>query len=1521
MKYFTRLAVWLVLLPTAILAVLAARYIRMELLNAATHLEPVVISQLGMNGRFRVSLRQADASRPGLLVLDDLALALPNRPAGEPPVFQAEGIRIAYNWRSLLGDLQNPQAHVTRIDIISPALTVIRDRQGRWSLPPAVRIQPRKPVARAVPFTGAVFVSSGTARLRDAFVRPGRWEERRFDDIAARFDARHNPVFYLAASAQGQKGLTSLRFDSRFDALRQSQSVDVSARKLDIAFLLPYLPLPEDLKLRSGVIDADVTVLNASGKAEVLGEARIDSAAAQWKEIAARRWAGDVRFTGQSAWADIQGQLQSESIEVQGVIFDWKAPQVALNIEGKIPDPERLASLSPRLAGLRRYVRVASPVSLRARISGPLADPSVTGLLSAQAVDLRQGRYRAQLGRLSLQARYAGKKLLCNLSTRAFQGTVRMNGQADLSGSSPSVVLTARANGLRLGDLRLPFPMRLQGASDIGLSLAYRNNRPDMLMDIQVSQGKFLKTAFQDLKASLRWQGKELIIRGARAQAAGGWLDARGTVSQAGDIDIDLDALDVDLKRMFGPYGNLSLAGIGYLHGRLAGSPGTDPTLIADVQVMNGHMATMAFDLAAGKLEAAKRLVRLIGVQAARFPGSARLDGRIDLEGGAVKGLAFSGHAVHLPLSELFAMFQVEAPAMEGILSGDFTVEGTPGHLTASGPVALREGKVAQVYLPALQGRFRWQDRALTLEEMRGTNNGEHVELEGRYDPDSGFDFAFRASNVPLVRVRSYLEPYLEPEGVGQVEGRVTGEPDRPRVDISVRSERLALNDHPFDRAEGTFRWEAGHLVIERFALLENGAVYEVSPADIDLESHEARLEGAIQDGKASTLVAMLKASPYMDTEAGLKVVKALGSLPRDTEGKISAKFDMEGDLTDPRITIDPIEMSGIQSGPYVRIEKGSAGMELENGAFRIRNLTLSQGDAVVEASGIIDPQGSVALDIDAHNLDASLIRPIIPKRYPVEGLAEISVLVSGRTQTPNIDASVTITDASILGVPFDTVQSQKISWSGNRIDIGEVVFIQKTRQARLYGTAPVPWASEAEKEAVPYDLHAEIARQNLGFLADLYPKVIASADGMLDTRLDITGAGMNRRVSGWFRVADGRMQLARLETPFKNLQADLAFEGTSVKINRLTGESDAGGIRVDGRADLSGLPNAWLDLTVSLNTLHLAGRNLFPAYRERFSGSLSTDRPLTVQGDWNRPLVAGAVTVHDARALLPTQAISAAGGGEGGERGGPVFDPAFDLQVAVGRNAWIQNPRLRALTSGNIAIGGNLLDPSLSGHIGLDRGTIYFPTARFRLTSGDIDFTYNPERGTQAYLTAQAETTMRTRASGAMGGGRTQEYRIALALSGPLDSPLKIEASSNPPYLSERQIYAMLLHQDQVGGILGGQEMERRLGEELGQLFTSAAVPMLFEPVESFLTEALSLEEFAFEYDWKEPLQLRISKRLDDRFLVTYLRSLGTRPLDPRYEKYLFRLTYQVTNRLQLSWDIDERSNQTFTLEGVLRF
>jgi hypothetical protein len=252
----------------------------------------------------------------------------------------------------------------------------------------------------------------------------------------------------------------------------------------------------------------------------------------------------------------------------------------------------------------------------------------------------------------------------------------------------------------------------------------------------------------------------------------------------------------------------------------------------------------------------------------------------------------------------------------------------------------------------------------------------------------------------------------------------------------------------------------------------------------------------------------------------------------------------------------------------------------------------------------------------------------------------------------------------------------------------------------------------------------------------------------------------------------------------------------------------------------------------------------------------------------------------------------------------------------------WLSGPRLSTQASGDIVLSGTFQEPEVHGLLGLERGYVYFPTARFRLEPGGtiaLDYPVPGDNPFRVSVNMQATTSLSMVAP----AGGVRRYGITVQVNGSITAPegLRTEFRSDPPELSAQQI-ARALGIGTLEELLSGRNLEQLLQREAVNLFTSAYVPQLFLPLERGIEEALQLREFRIEYGRYEPVTVTLVKRLWGGFSLSYWRTVST-----QQDRYLLKILYELpewtrlSRRLMLSFSVDDQQVQRWGIEGSFRF
>src|SRR3990172_3718576 len=102
-----------------------------------------------------------------------------------------------------------------------------------------------------------------------------------------------------------------------------------------------------------------------------------------------------------------------------------------------------------------------------------------------------------------------------------------------------------------------------------------------------------------------------------------------------------------------------------------------------------------------------------------------------------------------------------------------------------------------------------------------------------------------------------------------------------------------------------------------------------------------------------------------------------------------------------------------------------------EKGRITLDKFTAISGDLNVTAKGDIDEDDKINLDMDAYNLDLTLLQPWTGIAG-VTGLATVTVIASGPIKQPEIQVSVEIVSPVIGGVKLDRIHTSEVAVTGS---------------------------------------------------------------------------------------------------------------------------------------------------------------------------------------------------------------------------------------------------------------------------------------------------------------------------------------------------------------------------------------------------------------------------------------------------------------------------------------------------------
>jgi hypothetical protein len=448
--------------------------------------------------------------------------------------------------------------------------------------------------------------------------------------------------------------------------------------------------------------------------------------------------------------------------------------------------------------------------------------------------------------------------------------------------------------------------------------------------------------------------------------------------------------------------------------------------------------------------------------------------------------------------------------------------------------------------------------------------------------------------------------------------------------------------------------------------------------------------------------------------------------------------------------------------------------------------------------SGIFGLSPNAPLQMQVHattdNLP-KLIAQVSKKPIPVTGRVETTLNIGGTFKSPTFVAGVDATNLDAYGVKIPSFVGQ-VQLHRRNIVVRNAEIFFPTGSATLAGSLPLqlqPFAFGPLNAPISLDLAAN--ELNLETFAPLMGNG-TKLGGTLSGHLGISGSVRDPRIYGQLAANNASYVSAIEVTPITQTVAQLTFEGTRARLDRVHAQLGAG--TLDGSGSLNfggGLQGGPLGYTIALRT-----RGAQVDMPQFGSGTFDSSIALT-RAPGKTAGLKGDVQVHDA--IMPFNAFLKFGGGPGGPNAGPPFNLAFDLNIAAGKNVRVRGGGagifgLDISGEGKAHLGGTLIGgPVLDGQFNSAGGTLTYIDHAFKVQTGQVTFT--PANGVIPDVYAVA-TTHVTNPDPNTVRNPTGAMDITATVTGPVTNP-KITFSSNPGGYNEQQILALLLP---FGGLVG---------------------------------------------------------------------------------------------------------------------
>lgn len=1489
------------MLPVLAFLIMTGIYLALQVRDVLGRVDVLLVEELRRQTGRAVEVGRVEVSPLGSVVIHDIRIANGETFAAGV-LLEAERIIVNYRWLDLVRRRIAPIESIESVRLISPKILLERFRTGRLNIQDLITPKPRPP---GPPFRGVVRVENGDLVFRDwrARLTGTKPAVTRFVALDGTFDATNAPFYVYDLMARSPRGrlFDRVSLSGSIDNRKGRLALDVRADKAAIGHWSRYFVSPGAVTIRQGSGDIRFSATRSMSDGRRIwryagaATVRDGSASIVGFRQPATNVRGRVDLTGQTVTLNLSAALARTPFTITGSVADLTNPKLNLQVTSRNANFAEILRAA-RIPEALRPVAVSGRGLLRLQILGP-TENLVFGIRTTIPQASGFG-YRA--ANLDIRATYTNDVIeIERASARALNGRLVVEGAISLRERGARLALSGSASSVQLALISELRDAGLQGIATGTFSVTGTAERPRIEARVQVSAGMFNEVGFGDAIAHVAVTEDGTLIRSLSAAAGGGVVRLSGAVT-ADRLDLSTVAIGVDLESLLRPLNITGYTGTANFRGRITGPP-SDPIVVGTAEVFEGRFRQVEFDYARGRLVASRREVALEDAVVRVLPAEATFRGRVIGIGTRAPRVELDVSVAQAPADRILSLLSVQAD-VTGAVTGRLTVRGTAPDVTAAGTLTLTDGSVAGYPVTSARADVVYSAGRLRLTDLTARSDGAVLSAEGAIDRQGNLAFKFVGNDIALAQFAELTRPYVILAGTANLSGTITGTTRRPNIVATIVSNQPTINTAQFERFEADLTWNGTTLIADDILLRTDDGEFFIDGVAYNTDENMLTVEGGrIREFSVPSLYTLLAESPYVDEPEAEGVRNLLSRVRRPQSGVVTASFSATG-------PIDRLEArANISAGDIDVGEVENARVEMavlsRRGFVELESFELVADAINVSARGTLVADGRTDLEVDAYNVDLVALTPATGPLH-IGGVATVRASVEGPIRSPLITASAELVEPVIYGLNFDRLRASQITIGQNSIDISRVLVTKNEHSGTFYGVIPWNWSTFSVPADQPIALHASMDEQTLGIIAVLSDAIIADrTSGRLSANLDVTGTLSQPNLGGRMTIADGTVGLGDFETDFTDVQADFAFSGDTVRVERLIGKSSAGGtfeVASGGTVSLTnvisplpGQPRGMLDLAFRASDLKVIERDFF-GYREWVTATLSTgENGVTVTGSLTQPLVAGRVVIGDASVIVsPSATLGRAPGAA------LLVNPRFDLTFALRDDVWLRTQNLRAMLEGEGALTGTLNDPSLRATLTVARGDLRLPTQRMRITRGTVNVDWTREEA-RTVVDIRAQTSLA--ATGPTGERR--RYTIIMTVQGPLEQlqPENINLESDPPGLSRERILAALGHFEDIFG--GG---EIALSQQLSDIFTLAA-PLVFAPLETAFIEALGLEEFNIEYGFEQPLAVFASRRLFDNFYFSYWRIVTGAP-SITGATYLLRLSYRARDWLDFSYVRDSR-------------
>lgn len=837
------------------------------------------------------------------------------------------------------------------------------------------------------------------------------------------------------------------------------------------------------------------------------------------------------------------------------------------------------------------------------------------------------------------------------------------------------------------------------------------------------------------------------------ASLAGGTITASGTYDAANqnpNISFTAQGLPLD---MIQPYVSVPVSGTVDAAGHVSG---TAPMWDVTFNARNGAVQGLAFTSIDGSLQGQGQILETPGITWRSAEGTHTVSGSADLGNRTVDLHVLTNH---VRVEQLLPLVGKENLPFTGWADNDIHVQGSLDNLQATGQFQLTSGSYSGYLYKNISADYRLDNGTVYI--TNGDISSYNASLSVYGSIGKTLDLHFVGENLDIARMMPWNK--TPRQGVMAVTAHLGGTPDKPTATGTLRAPYLTINHMALADVRGDFNYDGNVVHLSGLHFNQHNGSYD---GDFIYNTSSGWMNGRadVTKGDLASLLQIANVPlKYVTGEVnGILTVNGLSSNPT---------LALKGQLTDATLdgrVVDPAPLD----------------LALEDGVFHVNQLTLQTGDSLLAAQGTYAFHGPVSLQVAAKNFPSRVLLDMLGKEgIAIETPIDFAAELGGTGDDVEANVSAQLNGGTINGVSFTNAYSL-LNIKDGIIHVNQAYVARDPYKASMSGTIPVE-ALQGNRPDKSMDLTVRLDNAGLDVFTFLTPYV-ESATGSIGGSLNITGTLADPKINGSVMTQGGSVKIKDVAYPLDQINGSIVFNGRNVVLNA-SGTMDKKGAKNPGNISLEGNA-AWqgwklTQYSASADMEHL---NVDSDY---YKGPLTGYATVT-EGEEGIPKISGLVSIDNATLDVPLSFAESSG----------MPDIALDFTVTLGDKVRLYNPALYDLMlNGAVNFKGTTNNPTPSGRIEAQRGTIHYLDTNFKLTKAKADFSVS-----NSFIpTMDIE-----------GQSRVGQYMVQLTLRGPADN-MNMILRSDPP-LTRQQIVSLITLRN------GGKQQSSLNEEDLNNLMGS---------------------------------------------------------------------------------------------------